>query len=168
MNIIVAGQRIVTNSEFLEVAAGFGSETEPLDLAEEFTAGGLASRDALDSFLADFRVENDTDREDAAYYKSLLRRMPRELRTGKTAVPAPAAVVAAELVAADEALGYETDDITADWTAADFDSYEVLATVGSPDPAAAVARARSPRAERREVRAALRVVRNETSVGVAA
>jgi hypothetical protein len=80
MNIIVAGQRIVTDSEFLEVAAGFGPETEPLDLAEEFTAGGLASRDALDSFLADFRVENDTDREDAAYYAELLRRMPTPLR----------------------------------------------------------------------------------------
>ncbi|MEV5440810.1 hypothetical protein AB0K80_33125 [Streptomyces sp. NPDC052682] len=80
MNIIVAGQRIVTDSEFLEVAAGFGPETEPLDLAEEFTAGGLASRDALDSFLADFRVENDTDQEDAAYYAELLRRMPTPLR----------------------------------------------------------------------------------------
>nr|WP_011265222.1 hypothetical protein [Streptomyces sp. F11]AAX51327.1 unknown [Streptomyces sp. F11] len=168
MNIIVAGQRIVTKSEFFEAANGFDL-VEPLDIENDFTAGGLASRDALDSFLADLKVENDTDREDAAYYKSLLRRMPRELRTGKTAVPAPTAVVAvAELMAADDALGYEADDITADWTAADFDSYEVLATVGSSDPAAAVARARSPRAERREVRAALRVVRNETSVGVAA
>ncbi|UJV47340.1 hypothetical protein [Streptomyces sp. AMCC400023] len=166
MRTIVNGQSIVTAAEFIEVAAGF--ETEPLDLTEEFTAGGLASRDALTSFLADLQVETDTDREDAAYYKSLLRRMPRELRTGKTAVPAPAAVVVAELVAADDALGYEADDITADWTAADFDSYEVLATTGSSDPAAAVARARAPRAERREVRAALRVVRNEPSVGVAA
>ncbi|WP_370424398.1 hypothetical protein AB8O64_37185 (plasmid) [Streptomyces sp. QH1-20] len=165
MNIIVAGQRIVTGSEFLEVAVGFDIEVEPLDLAEEFTAGGLASRDALDSFLADFQVETDTDREDAAYYKSLLRRMPRELRSRKTA---PAAVVAAELVAADDALGYEADDITADWTAADFDSYEVLATLGTTDPAAAVARARAPRAERRAVRAALRIVRDEIPAGVAA
>ncbi|MFJ2568239.1 hypothetical protein ACIO02_35870 [Streptomyces sp. NPDC087568] len=165
MNIIVAGQRIVTNSEFLEVAAGFGSETEPLDLAEEFTAGGIASRDALDSFLADFEVENDTDREDAAYYKSLLRRMPRELRARKTA---PAAVVAAELEAADGALGYEADDITTDWTAADFDSYEVLAALGTTNPAAAVARARESRAERRAVRAALRIVRDEIPAEVAA
>ncbi|MBP5942584.1 hypothetical protein [Streptomyces acidiscabies] len=166
MNIIVAGQRIVTNSEFLEVAAGF--EIEPLDLVEEFTAGGLASRDALTDFLADFRVENDTDREDAEYYQSLLRRMPRELRTRKTATSvAPAAGIVAELVAADDVLGYEADDITADWTAADFDSYEVLATVGSPDPAAAVARARCPRAERREVRSALRGVRNETTEAAA-
>ncbi|MFF0838256.1 hypothetical protein ACFYWF_35730 [Streptomyces sp. NPDC003344] len=167
MNIIVAGQRIVTDSEFLEVATGFGSEIEPLDFAEEFTAGGLASRDALTSFLADFQVETDTDREDAAYYKNLLRRMPRELRTRKIASAAPAAVVA-ELVAADDALGYEADDITADWTAADFDSYEVLATLGTTDPAAAVARARAPRAERRAVRAALRIVRDEIPAEVAA
>ncbi|MGW3451083.1 hypothetical protein [Streptomyces sp. NPDC001076] len=168
MNIIVAGQRIVTGSEFLEAALGFNTEVEPLDLAEEFTAGGLASRDALESFLADLQVETDTDREDAAYYKSLLRRMPRELRTRKTAPAAPAAVVAAELVAADDALGFEADDITADWTAADFDSYEVLATLGTTDPAAAVARARAPRAERRAVRAALRIVRDEIPAEVAA
>jgi hypothetical protein len=165
MNIIVAGQRIVTDSEFLEVATGFGPEIEPLDFTEEFTAGGLASRDALDSFLADFQVETDTDREDAAYYKSLLRRMPRELRTRKTA---PAAIVAAELEVADDVLGYEADDITADWTAADFDSYEVLATLGASDPAAAVARARQPRAERRAVRAALSIVRDEIQAEVAA
>ncbi|MFC7987253.1 hypothetical protein [Streptomyces sp. NPDC057336] len=164
MNIIVAGQRIVTGSEFLEAALGFNTEVEPLDLAEEFTAGGLASRDALDSFLADLQVETDTDREDAAYYKSLLRRMPRELRARKTA---PAAVVA-ELVAADDADGFEADDFTADWTAADFDSYEVLATLGTTDPAAAVARARAPRTERRAVRAALRIVRDEIPAEVAA
>src|SRR5436190_7567838 len=57
MNIIVAGQSIVTGSEFLEVAAGFGADVELLNLDEEFTAGGLASRDALESFLADFQVE---------------------------------------------------------------------------------------------------------------
>lgn len=166
MNIIVAGQRIVTGSEFLEAATGFGPEVEPLDIENDFTAGGLASRDALTSFLADLQVETDTDREDAAYYKGLLRRLPRELRTWKTA-PA-AVVVAAELEAADGALGYEADDITADWTAADFDSYEVLATLGCSDPAAAVARARRPRAERRVVRAALSIVRNEIQAEVAA
>ncbi|MDQ0689027.1 hypothetical protein QFZ56_008073 [Streptomyces achromogenes] len=165
MNIIVAGQRIVTDSEFLEVATGFGPEIEPLDIEADFTAGGLASRDALTSFLADLQVETDTDREDAAYYKSLLRRMPRELRTRKTTL---AAVVATELEAADDALGYEADDITADWTSADFDSYEVLATLGAPDPAAAVARARQPRAERRAVRAALSIVRTEIQAEVAA
>ncbi|MFE7056051.1 hypothetical protein ACFVAO_12635 [Streptomyces californicus] len=169
MNIIVAGQRIVTGSEFLEAALGFIPETEPLDLAEEFTAGGLMSRAALESFLADFQVETDTDREDAAYYKSLLRRMPRELRAARSKAPAaPAAVVAAELVAADDALGFETDDITADWTAADFDSYEILASLGTADPAAAVARARAPRADRRAVRTALRLVRDEVPTEVAA
>ncbi|MCX4792647.1 hypothetical protein OG369_43510 [Streptomyces sp. NBC_01221] len=165
MNIIVAGQRIVTDSEFLEVAVGFNTEVEPLDLAEEFTAGGLSSRDALNSFLADFQVETDTDREDAEYYRALLRRMPRELRCRTAAAPA---VLAAELETADEALGYEGDDITADWTSADYDSYEVFALLGATDPMTSVARARAPRTERREVRAALRLVRDDGSLGVAA
>lgn len=159
MNIIVAGQRSVTKSAFVEV-----DTIEPLDVEHDFTAGGLASRDALESFLNDFEVETDTDREDAEYYRSLLRRMPRELSSRKSSVP----VVVAELETVDEALGYEDDDITADWTAADFDSYEVLATLGRPNPAAAVARARQPRAERRAVRAVLRIVRDEVPAGVAA
>ncbi|MER7938822.1 MULTISPECIES: hypothetical protein [unclassified Streptomyces] len=158
MNIIVAGQRIVTQDEFIEVANGFDLvEPLALDVEHEFTAGGLASRDALESFLADFEVETDTDHEDAAYYRSLLRRMPKEL-SRKVSTP----VVVAELEAADEALGFEDDEPMADWTGADFDSYEVLATLGTtPDPVAAVSRARAPRAARRAVRAALRVVRNE-------
>ena len=163
MNIIVAGQSIVTKSEFFEVASGFDM-VEPFDIEHDFTAGGLVSRDALESFLNDFEVETDTDREDAAYYRSLLRRMPKELRTRKASEPA----VVAELESADETLGYEDDDITADWTAADFDSYEVLATLGRPNPAATVARAREPRAERRAVRAALRLVRDEVPAEVAA
>ncbi|MEU9349171.1 hypothetical protein AB0D74_49040 [Streptomyces sp. NPDC048278] len=159
MNIIVAGQRIVTQGEFIEVANGFDMvEPLALDIEHEFTAGGLASRDAMESFLADFEIETDTDHEDAAYYRSLLRRMPKELRTGKSSTPA----IVAELEAADETVGYEDDEPTADWTAADYDSYEVLALVGRPDPVAVVSRARAPRAERRAVRAALRVVRNET------
>lgn len=156
MNIIVAGQRIVTKSEFFEVASGFDT-VELLDIEHDFTAGGLASRDALESFLNDFEVETDTDREDATYYRSLLRRMPRELSSRKSIVPA----VVSELETADEVLGYEDEETTADWTAADYDSYEVLATLGTADPVAAVSRARAPRAERRAVRAALRVVRNE-------
>jgi hypothetical protein len=32
-----------------------------------------------------------------------------------------------------------------DWTAADFDSYQVLASIGEPDPAALVTRARATR-----------------------
>ncbi|MZG04643.1 hypothetical protein GTW62_20590 [Streptomyces sp. SID5614] len=94
--------------------------------------------------------------------------MPRELRTRKATSAAPAAVVAAELVVADDALGFEADDVTADWTAADFDSYEVLATLGTADPVAAVTRARAPRSERRTVRAALRLVRDEIRTEVAA
>ncbi|ASR00815.1 hypothetical protein [Streptomyces sp. 11-1-2] len=165
MNIIVAGQRIVTDSEFFEVASGFDM-VEPLELEElDFTAGGLASRDALTSFMDDFKVETDTDREDATYYRSLLRRMPRELRRRTAAAPV---VLAAELETADDALGFEDDDFTADWTAADFDSYEVLASVGRPNPAAAVSLARQPRAERRAVRTALRLVRDEVQTGVAA
>ncbi|WP_331719553.1 hypothetical protein OG596_39295 (plasmid) [Streptomyces sp. NBC_01102] len=165
MRTIVNGQRIVTAAEFIEAANGFSPE--PLELEDlDFTAGGLASRDALTSFMNDdFKVENDTDREDAAYYRALLRRMPRELRRRTAAAPA---VLAAELETADDALGFEDDDFTADWTAADFDSYEVLASVGRPNPAAAVSLARQPRAERRAVRTALRLVRDEVQMGVAA
>ncbi|MET9366077.1 hypothetical protein ABZX93_34975 [Streptomyces sp. NPDC006632] len=164
MNIIVAGQRIVTGSEFCEVASGFDM-VEPLAPEDlDFTPGGLASRDALTSFMDDFKVENDTDREDAAYYRTLLRRMPRELRRKKAAP----AVTAVELETADNALGFEDDDFTADWTAADFDSYEVLASLGRQDPAADVCRAREPRTERRAVRTVLRLVRDEIQTGVAA
>ncbi|MFJ3533795.1 hypothetical protein [Streptomyces sp. NPDC090132] len=163
MRTIVNGQRIVTAAEFIEAANGFSPE--PLELELDFTAGGLASRDALTSFMDDFKVENDTDREDATYYRALLRRMPRELRRRTAAAPA---VLAAELETADDALGFEDDDFTADWTAADFDSYEVLASVGRPNPAAAVTRARQPRAERRAVRTVLRLVRDEIQTEAAA
>jgi hypothetical protein len=43
-----------------------------------------------------------------------------------------------------------------DWTAADYDSYEVLAAAGVRRAAARVTRARSPRPVRRAVRAVLR------------
>ncbi|WP_331718517.1 hypothetical protein [Streptomyces virginiae] len=161
MNIIVAGQRIVTQAEYFEAAIGF--DVEPLDVEHDLMAGGLASRDALTSFLADFRVETDTDREDATYYAGLLRRMPRELRTHKPA--ASAAAVAAELELADEILGFEDDtDTYADWTGADFDSYEVLASLGTHDPAAAVTAARAPR----PARPVLTLVRSEVPAEVAA
>ncbi|WP_098899394.1 hypothetical protein [Streptomyces sp. st77] len=163
MRTIVNGQRIVTAAEFIEAANGFSPE--PLELELDFTAGGLASRDALMSFMDDFQVETDTDREDAAYYQALLRRMPRELRRRKAAAPV---VLAAELETADDALGFEGDDFTADWTAADYDSYEVLALLGATDPMATVTRARAPRAERRTVRVALRLVRDEIQTEVAA
>ncbi|MFI1472381.1 hypothetical protein [Streptomyces wuyuanensis] len=158
MDIIVAGQRIVTRAEYIEAAFGF--DVEPLDIEHDLLAGGLAARDALQSFLADFRVENDTDREDAAYYAGLLRRMPRELRGRK----AGAAVVAAELEAADDTLGFEADTDTtfADWTGADYDSYTVLAELGRPDPAASVTAARAPR------RPVVTLVHSESPAEVAA
>lgn len=160
MNIIVAGQRIVTQAEYVEAAIGF--DIEPLDVEHDLMAGGLASRDALTSFLADFRVENDTDREDAVYYAGLLRRMPRELRSHKTA---QVAAVAVELEAADDVLGFEDDtDLYTEWTGADFDSYEVLVALGTPNPAVAVTAARAPR----PARPVLTLVRSEVPAGVAA
>ncbi|TJZ41194.1 hypothetical protein FCH28_37545 [Streptomyces piniterrae] len=155
MRTIVNGQRIVTAAEFTEVAAGFEFDIEPLDLVEEMTAGGLVSRDALETILADLKVETDADREDAKYYRSLLRRMPRALRRRKAAAPKVSTAV-------------EQRDPMADWTGADFDSYEVLASLGTPDPAAAVARARESRVERPAVRPVLSIVRTEVPAEVAA
>lgn len=43
---------------------------------------------------------------------------------------------------------------TADWTAADYDSYQVLASIGTQDPATRVRRARAPRRVRRALRTA--------------
>lgn len=164
MNYIVAGQRIVTADEFIEAAAGFGPELE-LDITADLTEGGLAARAALTDFLTDVAVESEIDALDVAFYTSLKRRLPRELRSRKAQ---PVTKVVAELEAADDALDYEDHEITADWTSADFDSYEVLAMLGTADPAAAVARAREPRTERRAIRAALRIVRSEVSAEVAA
>lgn len=56
----------------------------------------------------------------------------------------------------------------ADWTGADFDSYQVLAEIGVANPAAAVSRARAARPARRAVRTALRSVRRTVRAGVAA
>lgn len=50
-----------------------------------------------------------------------------------------------------------------DWTAADYDSYEVLVRAGVRRPAARVCRARASRPVRRAVRAALRSAHNRTS-----
>lgn len=46
-----------------------------------------------------------------------------------------------------------------DWTAADFDSFEVLVAAGVRRPAARVSRARASRPLRRAMRAALRTTR---------
>lgn len=151
MRTIVNGQRIVTAAEFFEA--------EPLDLSADLTEGGLTARAALDDFLADFKVESEIDAQDLAFYQGLKRRMPRELRSRETQLVTKAA---------DDVLGCGDQDITAEWTSADFDSYEVLAMLGTADPAAAVARARESRTERRAVRAALRIVRGEVSAEVAA
>ncbi|MEV3926491.1 MULTISPECIES: hypothetical protein [Actinomycetes] len=45
-----------------------------------------------------------------------------------------------------------------DWTGADYDSYTVLAELGTPRPAAQVSRARRGRPLRRAFRSALRTV----------
>ncbi|RZD77140.1 hypothetical protein [Streptomyces albidoflavus] len=137
MDIIVAGQRIVTEAEYLEVAFG-PLDVEPIDIQAELMAGGLVATTALADFLDEVTVESEVDAEDARYYRQLLRRMPRTLRT-------PNRRAVEQLVAEDDALGYEHDDLLADWTGADFDSYEVLAQLGATDPAASVAEARPAR-----------------------
>jgi len=54
------------------------------------------------------------------------------------------------------------------WTAADYDSYEVLASLGTRRPAARVNRARAARPVRRAIRAALRTARARRLVRLAA
>jgi hypothetical protein len=49
-----------------------------------------------------------------------------------------------------------------DWTAADYDSFEVLVAAGVRRPAARVCRARASRPVRRAMRAALRATRSRT------
>ncbi|MCU1616533.1 MAG: hypothetical protein JWO98_4073, partial [Frankiales bacterium] len=56
----------------------------------------------------------------------------------------------------------------ADWTPADFDSCQVLASIGADDPAGRVTRARAARPVRRAVRTALRTFRHTVRTGVAA
>ncbi|MFI1294346.1 hypothetical protein ACH4VM_39260 [Streptomyces sp. NPDC020792] len=66
MNIIVAGQRIVTESELVEAAMGF--DLDPVEFDTE------AGQDALRGIVADLARETatDVDAEDLAYYRSLL------------------------------------------------------------------------------------------------
>jgi DNA-directed RNA polymerase specialized sigma24 family protein len=56
----------------------------------------------------------------------------------------------------------------ADWTGADFDSCQVLASIGADDPAGRVTQARAARPVRRAVRTALRAIRHTVRTGVAA
>jgi hypothetical protein len=78
MNVIVAGQRIVTQAEFVEAALGYD-----LDPVEPVGFDSAAGQDALRDLLADLeqRVENDVDVEDATHYRRLLGacvvRLPR-------------------------------------------------------------------------------------------
>ncbi|OUD03021.1 hypothetical protein [Streptomyces swartbergensis] len=81
MNIIVAGQRIVTAAEFAEVSMGFDLELEPV------TFDTAAGQDALADIVAELEREADTDvdAEDLAHYRSLLGsrivRLPRRATT---------------------------------------------------------------------------------------
>ncbi len=81
MNIIVAGQRIVTANEFAEVAMGIDLGLEPVIFD---TAAG---QDALADIVAELEREADTDvdAEDLAHYRSLLGgrvvRLPRPATT---------------------------------------------------------------------------------------
>ncbi|MET8704303.1 hypothetical protein ABZW10_36440 [Kitasatospora sp. NPDC004723] len=82
MEIIVAGQRVVTALDLIE-AAGLSPATafEP-----ENTEAVLAARyDAMSDFLDDLVDTADADDEDAqldiAHYRQLLRRMPAPFRT---------------------------------------------------------------------------------------
>ncbi len=78
MDIIVAGQRVVSAFDFIE-AAGF----EPAPAFEPITTEDAAAcRDALagliDDLVADAATEDD--HLDISYYRQLLRRMPTPLR----------------------------------------------------------------------------------------
>ncbi|MFI8256952.1 hypothetical protein [Streptomyces filamentosus] len=69
MNVIVAGQRIVTRAELIEAALGF--DTDPAETLEFDSAAG---QDALRDIVAVLETEaaTDVDAEDLAYYRSLL------------------------------------------------------------------------------------------------
>ncbi|MFD9691320.1 hypothetical protein ACFWXO_36800 [Kitasatospora sp. NPDC059088] len=78
MNIIVAGQRVVTALDLIE-AAGY----EPAPAFEPRTAEDIAAyRDALVDLIDDLADIADTEDDDLdlAHYRQLLRRMPTPLR----------------------------------------------------------------------------------------
>ncbi|MFE1379231.1 hypothetical protein ACFW6S_09845 [Streptomyces sp. NPDC058740] len=69
MNVIVAGQRIVTRAELIEAAFGFdAAPAEPLEF------DSAAGQDALRDIVATLETEaaNDIDAEDLTHYRSLL------------------------------------------------------------------------------------------------
>lgn len=80
MNILVAGQRVVTALDLID-AAGLSPATD----VEPRTAQLAAERDALTDFLGDLVAaadpDSDVDAEDIAYYEQLLRRLPSPFRS---------------------------------------------------------------------------------------
>lgn len=69
MNVIVAGQRIVTRTELIEAALGFGADpVEPLEF--DSAAGQDALRDIVGVLEAE--AATDVDAEDVEYYRGLL------------------------------------------------------------------------------------------------
>ncbi|MFE6066474.1 hypothetical protein [Streptomyces sp. NPDC056525] len=69
MNVIVAGQRIVTRTELIEAALGFDSD--PVELLEFDSAAG---QDALRDIVSALEAEavTEVDGEDVAHYRGLL------------------------------------------------------------------------------------------------
>ncbi|MFH8575732.1 hypothetical protein [Streptomyces zaomyceticus] len=69
MNVIVAGQRIVTQAELIEAALGF--DADPAEVLEFDSAAG---QDALRDVVAVLEAEaaSEVDAEDIAHYRSLL------------------------------------------------------------------------------------------------
>ncbi|MBP2581834.1 hypothetical protein J3A78_002312 [Streptomyces sp. PvR006] len=69
MNVIVAGQRIVTRTELIEAALGFDADS--VDLLEFDSAAG---QDALRDIVGALEAEavTEVDAEDVAHYRSLL------------------------------------------------------------------------------------------------
>ncbi|MCX5225832.1 hypothetical protein [Streptomyces sp. NBC_00233] len=69
MNVIVAGQRIVTQVELIEAALGFDTDpVEPLEF--DSAAGQDALRDVVNVLEAE--AATDVDIEDVAHYRGLL------------------------------------------------------------------------------------------------
>ncbi|MFB8403099.1 hypothetical protein [Streptomyces sp. NPDC055912] len=69
MNVIVAGQRIVTRAELIEAALGF--DADPVGPMEFDSAAG---QDALRDIVAVLEAEaaGEVDAEDVAHYRGLL------------------------------------------------------------------------------------------------
>ncbi|MFD9241924.1 hypothetical protein ACFV0D_08315 [Streptomyces sp. NPDC059556] len=69
MNVIVAGQRIVTQAELIEAALGFDTDpVEPLEF--DSAAGQDALRDIVN--VLDAEAATDVDIEDVSHYRGLL------------------------------------------------------------------------------------------------